>query len=331
MLYPLKFKPVYKDYLWGGRTLENWGRSLPAGIIAESWEISGHPAGVSQISNGVAAGELFPDYLRELKEQITGNSLGSAAWQDFPLMIKVLDARKPLSVQVHPRDQQVESTGEVVRGKMEFWYVLAAEPGAQIVAHLQPGVTREDFVGALNRAEVEQKLNYITVQPGTGILIPAGMVHALGAGIVVVEIQQSSDVTYRVYDYERRDAAGQKRPLHIAQALETIDFGLDFENGNFLTLPEETTLLNQLQPGLTRRSLVKTDFFNVELIEVNEAVEATADGSRFFCYIIIEGQGLLRFEGGQMELAALESVLIPATLGPYQLSGSFKALRVVLP
>lgn len=220
-LYPLSFAPVFKDYIWGGRNLETkLGRPLPSGIVAESWEISSHPNGHTKVADGALAGYT----LGGLQERFGVELLGApAARQRFPLLIKLLDANRWLSVQVHPGDAYAaEHAGEL--GKTELWIVLHAEPGAELIYGLKSGVDRDRFAQAAASASIEEMLHRVPIRAGDVVYLPAGTVHALGPGVIIAEIQQNSDTTYRLYDWNRPGADGRLRPLHIQQALDVIDW-----------------------------------------------------------------------------------------------------------
>ena len=224
-LYPLTFTPQFRDYLWGGRTLEQFGRQLPPGIVAESWEISGHPSSPTAVDAGAYRGRLLTDLVVELGRDLVGRrSQDALARGKFPLLVKLLDARQDLSVQVHPDDEYALAHEGGELGKTEMWYVLRAEPGARLIYGLRRGVTPGQVADALRRGEVEAVFAYLPVRAGDAIFVPAGTVHALMAGLVVVEIQQNSDTTYRIFDWGRRGPDGQPRALHIDKALDVIDF-----------------------------------------------------------------------------------------------------------
>ena len=219
-LYPLKFHPIYKEKIWGGRRFEGlFGRSLPQGLIGESWDVAAHPHGTSVVAEGPLQGwdlgQLVRGYGHDLVDE-----------ERFPLLLKLIDANQDLSVQVHPDDAYVRRQTAEAFGKTEMWYIIHSEPGAWIIWGLRPGVTKKEFSAALHKggAELLACLNKIQVQPGEIYPISAGLVHALGAGVVVAEIQQNSDTTYRVYDWDRLDGEGQSRELHVEQALDVIDF-----------------------------------------------------------------------------------------------------------
>jgi len=320
LLYPLKFQPVYKDYLWGGRNLEKLGRKLPQGIIAESWEVSAHPDGLSVISNGPEAGLILNDYLMKYGKAAVGELVAEQYLMRFPLLVKLIDANQQLSVQVHPDDEYAAQNEAGEFGKTEMWYIISAEPGAEIVYNLKPGVTKEVFRQAIKAEQIGEQLQYMEVFAGDVIFIPAGVVHALGAGIVLVEIQQSSNATYRVYGYNRTDANGNKRPLHIDKALEVIDFD------NQQLFKSKGLKLN-LNSEVARSVLTVNPYFIVELYEVDGDVFENATGDCFCLYTFIEGTATLTSAAGSLPIDVPESVFIPAKMGKYQITGSFKALK----
>lgn len=210
ILYPLKFQPVYKDYLWGGRNLEKLGRRLPAGKAAESWEVSGHADGVSIIANGEHSGLSLPEFFRRFGQKAMGSALPRQYIQEFPLLVKLIDAQDRLSVQVHPTDEYAR-THEGGFGKNEMWYIIDAKPGARLIYDLVPETDQEKFAQAIARGTIGDCLQSVEVQPGDVFNIPAGLVHGIGEGILLAEIQQSSNLTYRIYDYDRVDAQGREK------------------------------------------------------------------------------------------------------------------------
>lgn len=219
-LYPLTFHPIYKEKIWGGRRFQDlFGRSLPEGLIGESWDVAAHPNGTSVVSAGHLAGKSLTQLVKEYGKGLTRG-------EEFPLLLKLIDAQQDLSVQVHPDDSYVREHTSEFWGKTEMWYIIHSDPGAWIIWGLRPGVTKEELARAIKQGgtAILACLNKVPVKAGELYPISAGLVHALGAGIVVAEIQQSSDTTFRVYDWDRVDDSGQSRELHVEQALETIDF-----------------------------------------------------------------------------------------------------------
>jgi mannose-6-phosphate isomerase len=227
-IYPLTFEPVFRDYIWGGRNLETrFGRALPPGIVAESWDISGHPSSSTRVDHGPMARLTLPEVQAHLGTALVGTRSRWATDRDkFPLLVKLLDANRPLSVQVHPPDAYAleHENGEL--GKTEMWYVLYAKPSAQLVYGLSQKTTAEAFRLALQDGTLNEYLHYLSIQQGDAIFVPTGTIHALLEGAVVAEIQQNSDTTYRVYDWGRVGADGKPRPLHIDKALDVINFDM---------------------------------------------------------------------------------------------------------
>lgn len=325
MLYPLKFQPVYKSYLWGGRNLERFGKTLPEGIVAESWEISCHPNGVSVIGNGEYSGTPLTAFIADFTDKIMGTALPAKNLTKFPLLVKLIDANDQLSVQVHPGDVYAASHENGELGKNEMWYILEAKPGAELIYDVRVGITKTAFAQAVNNGTIESCLKKLPVFPGDVINIPAGLVHAIGAGIILAEIQQNSDITYRVYDYGRIDANGNKRPLHIEKALEVIDFN----SGNRREKAEGLTIRPNV--NVQKKYLVANPYFAVELDTIQGLMDERADGSKFYIYFITEGSGEIRYDNGSVPIAQGESVLIPAALGAYTLQGNLKALKTYVP
>ena len=329
MLYPFKFLPVYKNYLWGGRNLANWGKRLPEeGIVAESWEISGHENGLSIIANGDLAGLSLPEALRRYGRSLAGTHSSNRDLAKFPLLVKLIDAEDSLSVQVHPGDDfaRIHEAGEY--GKNEMWYVVAARPGAKLIAGIRPDVDPRQFAAALAAGCALDMLQALPVRPGDVINIPAGLVHAIGKGLIICEIQQNSDTTYRVFDYDRKDSQGNKRPLQVEKALAVIDFQRPAQ-----TVPlSGLCLRNPRQPDLIRRILVLNRYFLAEELTVGGAAGFPADAGRFRTLTVLAGQGSLIYDDpdgagrSALPLALGDSLLIPACLGAWQLSGDLKII-----
>lgn len=326
--YPLKFGKVYKDYIWGGRNLDKIGKELPeTGNVAESWELSCHPNGMSTIANGEYAGMALDAYIKEFGRDVIGTKLPKKDVEKFPLLIKFIDANDSLSVQVHPSDAYAFTHENGELGKNEMWYILHAEPGASLVAGVAEGVTKESFAEAIRNHTVEQCLNYIQVKEGDFINIPDGLVHAIGKGIILAEVQQNSDTTYRVYDYNRVGPDGKTRPLHVEKSLETINFSYSGDvckSAEGLRYPVGTNAEKTVK--------IANKYFAIELYELKEgSVEETADGSKFYVYIICNGSGRIRYGTESVEVKMGETIFIPAAMGEYQLEGTFTAIKSYVP
>lgn len=226
MLYPLVFQPIFMERIWGGRELERlYGKALPPGKkIGESWEISDRADAQSVVRNGPLAGTTLHEVVERHREALMGKA--PLLNGRFPLLVKILDAREKLSLQVHPPEVKAAALGG--EPKTEMWYITEAEVGAELYVGLKKGMTRAQFERGIREGTVAEAFHKVTVRAGDAMFLPSGRVHAIGAGLVLFEIQQNSDTTYRVFDWNRLDDQGKPRQLHIEQSLECIDFG-DFE------------------------------------------------------------------------------------------------------
>lgn len=323
MFYPLKFEPVFKNYIWGGRGLEQFGKVLPDGIVAESWEISCHPNGTSIVSNGDLKGASLPEIIKKFGRQIIGDSLPQESLAKFPLLVKFIDAHDKLSVQVHPDDTYAKTFENGEFGKNEMWYIIKAKPGAKLVYGVQPGMTKEAFSKLVKEDRIADGLNFIEVFPGDVVNIPAGLVHAIGEGIILTEVQQNSDLTYRVYDYNRIDASGNKRPLHIDKALDVI---------NYKEADKKVKGLNlKIGANSSKTYKIANKYFSIELYDIDGSIDENADGCKFYIYIIIEGEGEINYGNDSIKVSFGESLLIPAAMGSYNVKGRMKVLKAYVP
>jgi mannose-6-phosphate isomerase len=319
MLYPLLFKPIFQERIWGGRSLERlYGKPLPAGkTIGESWEICDRPEAQSEVANGPLAGKT----LHWLLENHGPNLLGSAQASGgrFPLLVKILDAKDKLSLQVHPpASKAAQFNGEP---KTEMWFIADAKPGAELYVGLRRGVTRADFESKIRSGSVAECFHRVPVRTGDTMFLPSGRVHAIGAGLVIFEIQQNSDTTFRVFDWNRVDAQGQPRQLHVSESLECIDFE-DFEPGVVRgeSLPS--------QNGAARQSLVRDPLFTAERIELSAGA---ALGLRLeTCAVVAVAAGTVRIEGSPgATLQPGQFALLPAALRSARLEAASEARLLV--
>lgn len=317
-MYPLKFEPVFKDYIWGGRNLIKIKENIPLGRVAESWEISCHPEGLSIVSNGKYTGISLLEIIKAHKKEILGDL------DFFPLLIKFIDAEERLSVQVHPDDSFAQKYENESNGKNELWYIISAKKDASLVYGFKKGMTIQSFKKCIEKGDIEKSLNYIKAFSGDTIYISSGVIHAIGSGIIIAEIQQSSNLTYRVYDYDRVDSLGKKRTLHIEKALKVIDFNTPRKE----KYPGITVPLT----GLSSKSIKAiTKYFCVELYNVLNDIDESSDYNRFSIYLIIEGEGEVIFSSGSVAFKHGETVMIPACINNYRLSGRFKTLKTYIP
>jgi mannose-6-phosphate isomerase len=317
IIYPLTFTPVFRDYIWGGRNLETrFGRSLPPGIVAESWEISGHPSSPTTVEDGPLAGQTLPQVTEHLGLDLVGSrSQAMLARGKFPLLVKLLDANQPLSVQVHPNDDYANHHENGELGKTEMWYILHAEPDAYLIYGLKSGVTPASFRQALEGGTLESCLHRLPVKAGDAVFIPAGSVHAIMDGIIAAEIQQNSDTTYRVYDWNRLGPDGKPRALHIDKAMEVTNFA-QVEPGSF------SPQLIEENGKLRRETISACPYFNVERVTFKQSgakFRGQTDGSTFEIWGSMSGTGRVNWAGQPIELTAIRFALLPAALGDFEI------------
>lgn len=290
----VKLSPVYKDYLWGGTRLRDvYGKRCDYDVIAESWELSAHPDGQSIVASGRYKGLTFGEYL----SKIGVNNLG---WKfqnmrAFPLLIKLIDAKENLSVQVHP-DDEYALIHENEYGKSELWHIIDAEPDAYIYVGFSRDVTKEEVLSGLSDGSITKLLNKVMVKPGEDYFIPAGTVHAIGKGVLICEVQQNSNSTYRLYDYDRTDKYGNKRTLDIDKALDVLDFSK--YKGN-----------------------VSCKYFECERIEVKDLHLLDTNEESFYAVVVLEGDGRMSVDDTSMEIAKGDCIFIPRRKNKIKVTG----------
>jgi len=305
MLYPLKFKPILKERLWGGTALaEKFHKTDNLQTkYGESWEISDIEGDISVVANGF----LAENDLQELIETYMGELVGEGVFEKyglgFPLLIKIIDAQEDLSVQVHPDDDLAQQRYEQ-NGKTEIWYVMHTEENSGIYVGFNKPLEKQDYIDAVQKKEIASLLQFYPVKKGELFFIPAGTVHALGKGVQVAEIQQPSDVTYRIFDWNRVDSAGMSRELHIAEALDAIHFN---ENEKYKIEFEEK--FN------TTSTLFRSEFFNINVLIFDQPLQKNyANIDSFVVYLCVEGEVHLFGDDFHEVLYAGETALIPASI-----------------
>lgn len=316
--YPLLLEPKTKTALWGGTLLrDELGRASPHEKISESWELTVRDGDENMILNGEARGMLLSAYLRELGE----NALGSrAVGERFPLLIKLIDANDSLSVQVHPDDEYAHAHG-IDSGKTEMWYVVSAKEGATLIAGLAEGVSAEDFRRAVKEGRIGEVMREVPVREGDVFFIPAGLLHAIGAGILIAEIQQNSDTTYRVWDFDRRGADGKLRELHLAEALEVVRPISDEE------IAAERFSAPCPLPGEPIAACAR---FSASRLTVCGSEALSVDGESFWSMTVLSGAGELLAGGEHLSLKRGDTVFLPAAMGELALRGELEILIAAL-
>jgi mannose-6-phosphate isomerase len=315
MLGPLEFEPILKERVWGGHRLaQQYGKHAPPGqLIGESWEISDRPEGGSVITNGPQAGQDLRWVMQHHRVELLGRAASTC--NRFPILCKILDADQKLSLQVHPPSSIAAQLGG--EPKTEMWFIAYAEPGAELYVGLRRGVTRALFERKIADGTVADCFHRVAVQSGDVMFLPSGRVHALGAGLVIFEIQQNSDTTYRVFDWNRVGLDGKPRDLHIEQSLACIDFN-DFEPG--LVQSAWRTF-----PGLRRKTLVRSALFQADLVGLPPHSAVAMEGGELRILAVVEGTIEVTSEEQTLRLGAGQFGLLPAALRGVSMSCSAPA------
>ena len=310
-IYPLVMQPVYKDHVWGGdRIIRMYGRDEPPGTYAESWEVSDRDDGMSTIANGAWRGRPLREVVEAWGSRLLGEAPRSASGH-FPLLIKLIDSRERLSLQVHPDDETSARYGG--EAKTEMWCILEADPGAKVFAGLRQGVDAAAFQEAVAGQGIEEIVVPVPVAKGDAVFTPGGCVHAIDAGCLILEVQQNSNTTYRIHDWGRVGADGEPRALHLEEALRVIRWD-DTAEAKIKPSQRETDGTNELW------EVLRCPYFRTERLEVREPWACPMNGKTFHVLFVSEGSVGLHWEGGEEEtLVAGSSCLVPADLGGYRL------------
>ncbi len=323
-LYPLQFNPIFKEKIWGGQRIKNkLGFQLPGlNNCGELWSLSGYESEQSEVANGFLEGNSLNELVEIYMDDLVGSPVYEKFGDVFPILVKILDAEDWLSIQVHPDDELAQERG-LLGGKTEMWYILDAEADSKLIAGFSQKVDKEIYMKAIADKKLPDIMNFEDVKVGDVFFMPSGRVHALGPGILLAEIQQTSDTTYRIYDWDRVDDKGKARELHLEEAMDAIDFQL-YDNYK--------TPYNQ-SPNITS-PIVDTKFFTTNLLHLTRNLEKNyVELDSFVILLCIEGQFSYKDELGNSGLIkAGESLLIPALLEKIELypQGSCKILEVYI-
>jgi mannose-6-phosphate isomerase len=302
-LYPLLFTPIFQERIWGGQNLKRTlGKVFDGNFIGESWELSGLANNESIVSNGILAGKTLPELIRAYKHDLVGNSIFERFGTSFPLLFKYLDACDNLSVQVHPSNDIAQKKHQC-DGKTEMWYVVSASANANIIAGVKENIKLDDIKIGIENNSIEDLLHFHDAKKGDVFHITEGIIHALGKGTIVAEIQQSSDITYRVYDYNRKDQYGKARDLHIQDALDCIVLSdVSKTNVNF-------------SDAQIQQSLVTCPFFTTNLLSISEPTNFNYQIiDSFVVYMSIEGDYVVETPFSSMEVNKGDTLLIPSSV-----------------
>lgn len=315
---PMLLQPIGKDYLWGGNRLKTeYFKTLPENPLAETWECSVHPNGSSIVASGPYKGRTLRDVLAEHTEY-----LGERVGKELPILIKLIDAEKDLSVQVHPDDEYAQMH-ENQNGKTEMWYVLDAKPGAKLIHGFSHDVTAEQLKRSIADGSILKHMQKIEVHKGDVFFITPGTVHAIGAGVLVAEIQENSDVTYRLYDYDRVDKNGKKRELHFEQALNVLN--MSSENA-----VRQKPRFVKYYPGCSREILGRCKYFETEKIQVSMGFSFSVTNGSYQVLLCVEGRGGIETEHSRKPLRFTKGdcVFLPAGSGRCHVLGNAELLKI---
>lgn len=317
-LYPLQFNPILKERIWGGEKLKTiLNKPISSKITGESWEISTVEGDISVVSNGDLAGKSLNDLIDSNPEELLGTEVYQRFGKQFPLLFKYLDAREDLSIQVHPNDELANKRHNSF-GKTEMWYVMQADKNAELIVGFKKNSNATEYLENLKNKTLLSILDKVKVTEGDVFFLETGTVHAIGAGLVIAEIQQTSDITYRLYDFDRVDASGNQRELHVDLALNAINYN------KIDTSIKYNKNLNQ------SNTIVDCPYFTTNFIQLNGEIKVDKSGNSFTVYMCVEGEFELEFEDNKFKFIKGDTVLIPAILKNFILNGSASILEIYI-
>ena len=314
---PLRLRPCYKEYLWGGERLKTeYGKTDAPPITAESWELAAHPDGESVVADGPLKGKTLLELGGMDREAFWGECCRKT--ETFPILVKLIDAKKDLSIQVHPSDTTARrDLGE--QGKAEMWYIVDCEPRACIYFGFSERISVDEFLRRAKDGSICETLNRVPVKKGDVFYILPGTIHAIGAGIVIAEIQQNSNTTFRVYDYRRRDASGKLRPLHLERAAQALNYAP--------LIPSECRANGKTElPGFSMTEMFSCQYFRAYRLDVETEARLSCDGMSFQHLLCVEGEADIAASGSRYPIRRGESYFMPAALGEYQVRGACRVL-----
>lgn len=313
---PMLLRPAGKDYLWGGTRLkEEYNKNIDITPLAETWECSTHPEGQSIVANGEFKGKTLAEVIK-----IHPEYLGTKYKTDLPIIVKLIDAKQDLSVQVHPDDEYARKY-ENQNGKTEMWYVLDAEPGAKLIYGFAHPVNKEMLKNAVETDSIMKHLQKVNVNKGDVFFIKPGTVHAIGKGIIIAEIQQNSNVTYRVYDYNRKDKNGNKRELHFDKASDVMNMNVSKDIKQY-------PRIIHYYPGCSREMLCRCGLFEVERIQVSDNFKFSVFETSFQILLCLNGKGQLKTYNNFLEISKGDCAFLSANMGICGIEGNTEILKI---
>ncbi|NRA92740.1 MAG: class I mannose-6-phosphate isomerase [Psychroserpens sp.] len=310
-LYPLKFNPILKDKIWGGEKLKNiLNKQTEASNIGESWEVSDVEGDTSIVTNGPLKGQSLKELLSNFKSDLLGEKNYAQFGTKFPLLIKFIDAKEDLSIQLHPNDTLAAERHNSF-GKTEMWYVMQADQDSNLIVGFNQDMNAEKYLHHLDNKSLTEILNFDKVQAGDTYFIEVGRVHAIGAGVMLAEIQQTSDITYRVYDWDRVDDKGNERELHNDLAIDAIDFDMDDDFRVSYSKDENAS-----------NEMVSCPYFTTSFLKVTETLDKKNTRDSFFIYMCVNGEAIIETEGGSETIKKGETLLLPAAIQTFKIKAS---------
>lgn len=323
-LYPLKFDTIFKEKIWGGTKIKDiLGKDFaPLSNCGETWEISGVPGNLSKVSNGVLKGQTLPELIDTYGAELVGKKVYERYGNEFPLLIKFIDAAQDLSIQVHPNDQLAKERHNSL-GKTEMWYIFQADEGAKLITGFNKDTSKEEYLEYLQSGRLTELLNVENAEAGDTFFLPAGRVHTIGKGLLLAEVQQSSDVTYRIYDFDRTDDQGNKRELHTEQALDALDYK---HHSDYKTKVNKG--INEAVP------LVKSQYFQTNLLEFTTGIiREHYDKDSFVIYTCTQGEAEIQTLGQTTKISMGNAVLVPQKFPEVHIrtTSGFKMLETFVP
>ena len=317
-MYPLQFEPILKERIWGGEKLKTiLNKPITSKITGESWELSTVEGDVSVVSNGELKGKSLMELIDESPNEILGTEVYKRFGKQFPLLFKYLDAREDLSIQVHPNDKLAKERHNSF-GKTEMWYVTQADADARIIVGFKENSSKEEYLKHLNDKSLVSILDTVKAKPGDVFFLETGTVHAIGAGLVVAEIQQTSDITYRLYDFDRKDAQGNTRELHVDLALDAINYN------KVDTQKKYETKTN------TSNVVVDCPYFTTNFLPLENKLEVSKSGESFTVYMCIEGSFEIEYNGFKQSYIKGDTILVPAEINAFILNGNASILEIYI-
>lgn len=317
-LYPLQFQPIFKDRIWGGAKLKTYlNKPITSDITGESWEISTVENDVSIIANGFFEGKSLNELINEFPEQVLGTEVFKRFGKQFPLLFKYLDAREDLSIQVHPNDELAKERHNSF-GKTEMWYVMQTDDDARLIVGFKEKSSPEEYIQHLENKTLLNILDTKKVKKGDVFFLETGTVHAIGAGTVIAEIQQTSDITYRLYDFDRVDAAGNKRELHVDLALDAINYNVVKAQKEYL---KEKNKSNEV---------VNCSYFTTNFIPLDGNLKVFKNKESFTVYMCVDGSFNLKYKGDMFQYKTGDTVLIPAAMLEFEIIGKGSLLEIYI-